>query len=275
MKLKVEHITQFEYDAPVYETATEVRLHPANYSGGVQECESFQLEVEPAAHIFTYTDYFGNRVHNFSLLQSHSKLKIASRAVVRTRPGILPATEKELTTLYEYQAESRYIIFSPEVALFAARFPKEKTVTEPRELAEEICRTINQEFKYEKGVTTVNSPVSEVLEMKRGVCQDFAHLMITVCRCLELPTRYVSGYFYGGGTEEDREGASHAWCEVYCGSGQGWVGFDPTHSTLWVDEYYIKIGHGRDYADVTPVRGTYRGKAHESLNVLVRMTAVE
>jgi len=116
--------------------------------------------------------------------------------------------------------------------------------------------------------------VADVLEIKRGVCQDFAHLMITICRCLGLPTRYVSGYLYGGESDGDQEGASHAWCEVFCGPDKGWVGFDPTHSTLLVNERYIKIGTGRDYADVTPVRGTYRGNAHEVLKVIVRVTSV-
>jgi transglutaminase-like putative cysteine protease len=274
MKLKVEHLTQFEYDAPVYETATEVRLQPATHHEGPQECESFSLEIDPPAHIYGYTDYFGNQVHHFTLLQSHNKLSIVSTAVVNTGDGSTPASESVLINLYEYEAESRYAVFSPVAILYSARFPVEEAATDPAGLAEKVCRTINQEFRYEKGVTTVNSTVADVLEIKRGVCQDFAHVMITICRCLGLPTRYVSGYLYGGESDEDQEGASHAWCEVYCGPEKGWVGFDPTHASLLVNERYIKIGTGRDYADVTPVRGTYRGNAHENLKVSVRVTSV-
>ncbi len=277
MKLKVEHLTQFEYDAPVYETATEVRLRPASNHGGPQTCDSFALEVEPATPIYSYSDYFGNQVHHFSLLQSVNRLSITSTSVVETSADSTPATENELTNIYEYQAESRYILFSPAAILYAARFSQEEATNDPKGLAEKVCRAIYDEFRYEKGVTNVNSTVADVLELKSGVCQDFAHVMITICRCLGLAARYVSGYLYiyGGEEGETQEGASHAWCEVFCGPELGWVGFDPTHLTLWVSENYIKIGTGRDYADVTPVRGTYRGNAHESLKVSVFVTSVE
>ncbi len=274
MKLKVEHLTQFEYDAPVYETATEVRLRPVSNHGSPQECEVFNLEIDPPAHLYSYMDYFGNQVYHFSLLQSHLKLSITSTSVVNTSADPTPATEQELVTLYEYQAESRYIVFSPQAIAYAARFPAEQALSDPAGLAEKVCQTIYEEFNYEKGVTNVYSTVADVLEMRRGVCQDFAHLMITICRCLGLPSRYVSGYLYGGESGEDSAGASHAWCEVFGGPEQGWVGFDPTHKTLLVSERYIKIGTGRDYADITPVRGTYRGNAHENLKVSVFVTAV-
>lgn len=272
MKLKVEHVTLFEYDAPIYETATEVRLQPVNQLEGPQQCENFSLEVEPRTTIYNYTDYFGNNVHHFSQLQSLKKLVISAASVVVTSSDATPASEQELATMYEYVAPSTFAVFSPPLTEFAARFPSEQAAYEPYGLAYHICQTIYQEFKYQKGVTDVNSPVDLVLELKQGVCQDFAHLMITTCRALNLPTRYVSGYLYWG--DGSQEGASHAWCEVYCGAERGWVGFDPTHARMNVDERYIKIGAGRDYADVTPVRGTYKGKASESLKVSVRVMPV-
>ena len=272
MKLKVEHITQFEYDKPVYETATEVRLKPADRSISPQQCESFSLEVEPAAPVYSYTDYFGNQVHYFSVLQSHNQLSITARSIVDTGPGTQPATEHELINMYEFAAPSPYITFSPALIAFAARFPVEAADGDARALALKVCQTIFEEFQYEKGVTDVNSTVDIVLDLRRGVCQDFAHLMIAVCRCLDLPARYVSGYVYTGGPDgAARDGASHAWCEVYCGPDNGWIGFDPTHRTTWVNENYVKIGTGRDYTDVTPVRGTYRGRAAENLKVIVRV----
>ncbi len=277
MKLQVEHLTQFEYDPAVYETATEVRLRPLSNHGSPQQCESFALQVDPATQVFTYTDYFGNEVSYFNVLQPHNRLSITTSAIVETGPGTSPITEQELGNLYDYQARSRYIVFGPSAVEFTARFSQAQAITDPRGLAETVCRTINSEFVYEKGVTDVNSTVAEVLELKRGVCQDFAHLMITTCRMLALPTRYVSGYVYTGSGDlgEVAEGASHAWCEVYIGEAQSWIGFDPTHQSIYVNDKYIKIGAGRDYADIPPVRGTYKGRARESLSVNVRVGRVE
>ncbi len=276
MRLKVEHLTQFEYDAAVYETATEVRLHPADHNISTQHLENFTLEVDPPTSIYSYTDYFGNQVHYFSLLQSHEKLSITTSSVVSTGAGSQPATDEELLKLFEFTAASPYVNFSPAVIAWAARFPVETASENPKAMAEQVCREINRDFQYEKGVTDVDTTVDKILELKSGVCQDFAHLMIALCRCLGLPSRYISGYLYTGADANDkRAGASHAWCEVYCGPEEGWVGFDPTHSTVWVNENYIKIGGGRDYSDVTPVRGTYKGKANENLKVEVRVSVVD
>jgi transglutaminase-like putative cysteine protease len=276
MKLKVEHITSFRYDAPVHETATEVRLQPAHQSEGLQQVESFRLEIEPATEIFSYNDYFGNIVHHFSLLQKHDNLLITAVSIVSTTAAPVPPTPQELISLYDFQAASPYIIFSPGAIEYAARFDAEAAQQRPYEVTEQVCRTINTEFAYRKGVTAVDSTVAEVLEHKSGVCQDFAHVMITICRALGLASRYVSGYLYAGEGDEDDEqvGASHAWTEVFCGADKGWVAFDPTHRNLLADERYIKIGVGRDYSDVAPVRGTYRGSGHETLSVAVRVSAV-
>lgn len=279
MKLKVEHVTSFEYNTPVYETATEVRLQPANSAGNPQKCENFWLEIEPATQIYNYTDYFGNNVHHFNLLQQHDKLVITAKSVVYTSSAPTLPTPQELISLYDFQSASQYIIFSPAAIAFAQRFDSETAQTKPYELAQEVCRTINREFTYQKGVTGVDSTVAAVLEHKQGVCQDFAHVMITICRSLGLAARYVSGYLYSGqagADEEDaRVGATHAWTEVYCGAEVGWLGFDPTHKNIFTDERYIKIGIGRDYADVAPVRGTYKGRTTEVMSVVVRVTALD
>ncbi len=275
MKLKVEHLTQFEYSKPVSETATEIRLRPVSAQDGPQQCEAFTLEVEPATRIFTYTDYFGNLVHYFSLLQNHQKLSILTSSIVHTSPEPLMANEQEMTGLYDYLAASQYVVFSPAAETFSARFRTEENSDNPLDQAEQVCRAIYSEFQYQKGVTDVNSTVEDVLQNKSGVCQDFAHLMITVCRILKIPARYVSGYLFSESSDDDRLGASHAWCEVLNEADRIWVGFDPTHNKVWVNEGYIKIGHGRDYSDVTPVRGTYRGRVTENMIVNVKVTAID
>jgi transglutaminase-like putative cysteine protease len=163
--------------------------------------------------------------------------------------------------------------FDPAVRNFAEQFTE---IADTYQQALEICRLINATFTYEPGVTDVHSTSAVVMALGRGVCQDFAHIMIAVCRHLGIPARYVSGYLYGGGSTPDGcDEASHAWCEIYCGNEKGWIGFDPTHSTLLVDERYIKIGSGRDYDDVPPVRGTYKGNATEKLSVAVHVTSLE
>ncbi|NTU57791.1 MAG: transglutaminase family protein [Chlorobiaceae bacterium] len=273
MILKVEHSTIFEYEEPIYETATEVRLHPASDISS-QRCANFSLQVNPPAPIFEYTDFYGNKVHHFNLLQSHKRVQIVATSVVETvaTPVIRSIHEDEIY-LMDFSAESHYVHFDPSIQSLAELFTG---MEDPYVQAMDICRHINSSFRYEPGVTDVHSTSAVVMALGRGVCQDFAHIMLAVCRKLGIPARYVSGYLYGGGsTPEGRDEASHAWCEIYCGSERGWTGFDPTHKTLVVDDRYIKIGTGRDYGDIPPVRGTYKGTSAEKLSVAVRVSSLE
>jgi transglutaminase-like putative cysteine protease len=272
MILKVEHSTLFEYDSPIYETATEVRLHPDSNSLSPQRCASFKLQVDPQATIFDYADFYGNVVNHFNILQSHKKVRIIATSVVDTGNGQSKAGKDEEILLTDFSAESRYVHFDQAIRDFTSRFT---VIDDKCRLAETICREINETFIYEPGVTDVHSTSAVVMAIGRGVCQDFAHIMLAACRYLGVPARYVSGYLYGGSTPEGRDEASHAWCDVYCGMEKGWIGMDPTHKTLFADERYIKIGSGRDYYDVPPVRGTYKGNAKEKLSVAVRVSAME
>jgi transglutaminase-like putative cysteine protease len=273
MILKVEHSTFFEYEEPIYETATEVRLHPSS-DGGSQRCASFSLQLTPPATVFEYTDFYGNKVHHFNILQSHRQVRIIATSVIETLSKLQPCTcHEDQILLLDFLAESRYVHFDPSIRSIAESFT---SIDDPYLKAMEVCKHINSSFRYEPGVTDVHSTSAVVMALGRGVCQDFAHIMLALCRILELPARYVSGYLYGGGsTPEGQDEASHAWCEVYCGKERGWTGFDPTHKTLLVDDRYIKIGTGRDYGDVPPVRGTYKGTSSEKLSVSVRVSSLE
>ena len=256
----------------IYETATEVRLHPDNNHAAPQRCASFKLEVDPPATIFEYTDFYGNIVNHFNLLQSHKQVKIVATSVVETGIGHCAASEDEDIFLIDFTCQSRYVHFDQAIRDFASLFA---TNTDSFQLAESICRHINESFIYEPGVTDVPSTSAVVMALGRGVCQDFAHIMLAACRYLGVPARYVSGYLFGGSTPDGRDEATHAWCEVYCGKEKGWIGMDTTHSTLFVDERYIKIGSGRDYDDVPPVRGTYKGNGLETLKVSVKVSSME
>ncbi len=135
----------------------------------------------------------------------------------------------------------------------------------------DLNSAINSAFEYTPNTTRVDSPIGEALRMREGVCQDYAHITITLARQLGIPCRYVSGYLYQPVRSQDRSTgeATHAWVEAYL-PGLGWVGFDPTNNTT-TDERHIRVAIGRDYADVPPTRGVYRGKAESELAVTVRI----
>ena len=272
MRLHVQHITTFTYDAPITETATEVRLQPVNGLGWPQRCLDFALMVNPSTLISSYTDYYGNAVHHFTILQRHQSVTITATSLVETGLGCIPPGPDETILRQDYLRESHYIRFAPAVLDFSKQF---EPGDDPAALAEAIGRRINDTFIYETGVTDVYSTTDQIMALGRGVCQDFAHSMIAVCRSLGISARYVSGYLYGGPETEQEDRASHAWCEVFCGEDRGWLGIDPTHATLLVDEHYIRTGTGRDYADVAPVRGTYKGAAKEKLHVVVHIAAAD
>jgi transglutaminase-like putative cysteine protease len=269
MRLKVEHRTTFSYDSPVYETATEIRLRPSDTPNAEQRLLNFGLLIEPTAPLFHYADYFGNRVYNFNLLQQHKGVAVTSTSVVETGSGkTLPNPSDEMRSL-DLLHESRFVQFDDDIRDFAS---VNGASGSQRVLAEALCTKIRETFTYEPGVTDVHSPSSKVLAMRQGVCQDFAHVLIAACRTRGIPARYVSGYLYGGAQVERNDRASHAWCEVYLGPEFGWLGLDPTHDEFIVDDRYIRIGVGRDYADVPPVKGTYKGSSHEALKVVVWVT---
>jgi transglutaminase-like putative cysteine protease len=271
MRLKVEHTTTFSYDQPIVESASEVRLLPIELPG-VLHGLSFALNVEPTVRIGQHQDYFGNAVHHFSILAPHVSLTITAVSEVVT--GLAPSAP-EITDpirLIDFTLGSRYVLLDEA----ERRFVQDLDQTLPHlDLAEAIGRQINTTFVYEQGVTDISSTSHEVMELRRGVCQDFAHVMIAACRSLGMPARYISGYLYGGPETEILDRASHAWCEVYVGPEIGWRGFDPTHNTIFTDERYVRVAVGRDYADAAPVRGTFRGNARETLDVRVRVVALD
>jgi len=272
LQLEIEHVTRFEYDDPVYESATEVRLHPSARPDALQRCLSFDIQVNPQVNIFHYTDYFGSIVHHFNVLQSLERLTVTTRALVETGPGWLPAAEWAHVLYHDYLSESKYVRIDDTIRELASAFQDTQV---PFEMAERLCRHIHETFVYEKGVTDTNSTSAEVVALRQGVCQDFAHVMIAACRAAGVPARYVSGYAYFGPDTEGQERASHAWCEIYAGQSSGyWIGFDPTHEDVFVDERYVRIGAGRDYADLAPVRGTYKGTGKARLDVSVNIRAV-
>jgi transglutaminase-like putative cysteine protease len=276
MHLRVRHLTRFYYDGPVQDNANDVRLCPV--SDPLQRCASFELRVQPAAPRYTFHDFYLNRVDHFDIYQPHEVLEVESQAVVETRAdarGLVPAgltpealNDRSVTENYfDFITESRLAnhtvpLWKEAVDVVGAR------VGDLWLDAVKIGRHVYSTFAYEPASTHVHTNAAEALKERRGVCQDYAHVMIAMCRSLGIPARYVSGYFHNDKTGDEIE-ASHAWVEIFLPH-FGWKGFDPTHDRE-TDTRYIKLAIGRDYGDIRPVSGTYRGRGTQRMEVEVQV----
>ena len=282
----IRHFTRYRYSRSVWQSMMEVRMHPR--SEGNQRCFVFQLSVNPRARIFGYTDSYGNLVHHFDLPSRHSQLTIISDALVNieAQPSIPEVMEyrgwQELEELVEKKdywdmlMPSHFAGSSPELEQLASEIgATERKRRSPLPFLRDIASGVHRSFSYVKKSPAVNSPIEDALRSRRGVCQDFAHIMIALERNARIPCRYVSGYLYHS-TEiahPAADGATHAWVEALL-PGLGWVGFDPTINRL-ASEQHIRTATGRDYADVPPTMGMMKGKADTQLQVRVRVTPSE
>lgn len=272
MKYDILHRTRYTYASPVRDSFNDVRLQPMPIPE--QTVESFLLKVLPAARLTHFTDFYSNWVNHFEIIEPHSYLLIEAQSRVVTQPPPpLPAVAlcpfdqiKEAPSIercYDYLQASRFVELSPEawrLALDATVGVNDVWLTV---LA--LMKFIHGFLKYESNSTHVHTHMNDVLKDRRGVCQDFAHLMLGMCRSLKIPARYVSGYL-----ATESASATHAWVEVFI-PGHGWRGLDPTHNCQ-IGETYVKLGNGRDYADVSPISGNYRGTLERKMEVEVRIT---
>jgi transglutaminase-like putative cysteine protease len=279
----IRHFTRYRYTRPVWQSMLEVRMHPR--SENTQRCFTFRLSVNPRARIFTFMDHLGNQVHHFDLPSHHRELTVVADALVNVEPApALPASLphegwQELGRMVK--EEDHWQMLMP--SQYARSSPKLEELTrelqlndadgrDPLSLVRDVSDRIHHAFEYVRKSTAVNSPIEDSLGSRKGVCQDFAHIMITIVRGLGIPCRYVSGYLYHDEGQRDRsaDGATHAWVEALL-PGLGWVGFDPTND-LVAGMRHIRTAIGRDYADVPPTFGTMKGKTETELKVRVRVT---
>jgi transglutaminase-like putative cysteine protease len=274
MHYSIRHVTRFRYSSPVHESIMELRMQPR--SEGPQTLRSFQIVTSPRAQLYAYTDHLGNAVYHFNVLREHEELRIETQSLVemteaRQVPEKADALEWDRYNRYNLSGDHFDLL---EPSKFAHMSQSLEAVMEQRGLAKpeddvltalrRLNTTIYQDFGYAVGVTEVHSPIDDALKAQRGVCQDFAHIMIAVARAWGVPARYVSGYLHHRRKGQDRshEDATHAWMEAWLPT-LGWVGFDPTNDLL-TGERHIRVAVGRDYSDVPPTRGTYKGGAGES-----------
>jgi transglutaminase-like putative cysteine protease len=261
MRLRIEHTTTFTYSETISEAYTEMRLCPQDTNA--QNCRLFQLTTEPRGEVMQYSDRFGNVVHHFDALETHERLVVRGISEVITSSRFTD-DQKDLTPLdeFDYLAATNYAPLGEEVCDFASPHVADATTDTAHRLMEAVFRSM----KYERGATDVHTTAIEALSLGRGVCQDFAHLMLAACRCVKIPARYVSGYIHDPtSTANETNAASHAWVDVFTPD-RGWISLDPTHECEQTDRY-VRVAVGRDYADVPPTRGVYKGKAKESLSV--------
>jgi transglutaminase-like putative cysteine protease len=284
------HVTEFRYDGPVTESYNEVRLRPIHDER--QSCLSFRLGIAPASRAVAYHDAFGNWVHQFNVAVQHRYLKVEAESVVLAHDAPAPKGNGiSLTQLDEQKEallEEHFDFLTP--SAYVPHLPLLGELVEASErssggtvsgFVQAASALIHQKFRYVKGATHVHSSVADALTLGAGVCQDFAHLLLGVLRKRGVPSRYVSGYLVpkptadGTASVEEVIGgqASHAWVEACLPTAEGsadWVALDPTLGAP-VGLRHVRVACGRDYGDVAPVRGVYKGHAGQRLSVDVRV----
>ncbi len=276
MLLRVQHETKLSYSEPISETVFEVRMAPP--SDEDQTNLGYHLRTAPSVPVTIYRDGFGNRVDLFNILTTYQELMIRATSIVRTHRGAAPEERMagvecdlehddfRVAATVEYLQPSPLVKGCPELTEFLAALPRPEGLL--LDVLRQLSATVRSRLVYEKKVTTARTPVGEALRLGRGVCQDFAHLFLGACRGIGLPARYVSGYIHQPG-----EVATHAWCQVWAGRG-GWVDVDPTHGIFPGDDH-VKIAIGRDYSDVPPNRGVWKGRARETISVSVKVDPID
>ena len=268
MRYTIRHVTRFTYETPITESVMEARMQPR--SDGSQRCHHFALTTAPHARVLTYQDHDGNAVHHFDIPGRHSRLTVTAEALVDCgAPPSLPETIGlgEWTAIdalhasgawFEYLAPSGFARPSPLLEAFAQELYLTRE-EDPLVLARRLMRELHGRLEYRPRSTRVDSPIDEALLTRCGVCQDFAHIFIALARQLGIPSRYVSGYLFREAASDVRpaEDATHAWVECYVPS-LGWIGLDPTND-VFAGEGHVRVAAGRDYSDVPPTRGVYKG----------------
>lgn len=280
MRLEIRYRNAFAYDQPARESHNLLRACPT--SDARQRLISYSVDTQPWARVFSYVDHWGTQVDEFGVREPHDSLVVQADSLVETSAPN-PADSNAPLTAYDgiagdfvpYLASSPHTVWNQRIAT-AAR----ETIADTDEALAAVTAIsdfVHEAITYAPGSTFVGVQPSTILDEALGVCQDFAHLSVAMYRSVEIPARYVSGYLYAldqsdavtpGGPELDVQ--THAWVEVWV-PGHGWLELDPTNPQP-IGELHVKIGHGRDYDDVMPLKGVYHGGANHDLDVNVKIS---
>jgi transglutaminase-like putative cysteine protease len=284
MNFAIRYLTDYEYDADVVDNLNALRVKP--HGNGRQRCDEFSVRLTPEVRLHRHTDYFGTEVVEFEVSRPHRHLTIDVRARVSTKESAEPphATWEALREPSYREAGGEFLLQTddapghPELEGLLATTRAASNPLATVMLASEL---IPDRFEYRRGATYVDSTIADLLEAGAGVCQDFVHVGLCLLRHHGIAARYVSGYLFAAGSQKGSESVevdTHAWLEALLPVPDGgepvWVGADPTNRVL-AGETHVKIGHGRHYADVPPIKGVYRGAATAKLDARVTMTRLE
>ena len=282
-RYRVEHISEFRYAEPVRESAMLLRLHPSEESG--QRVLSFKLRIKPATVCAVCHDAFDNRCHLLNILKPHRRATVRAISEVETATAALPERmdasawnalgERDMSLRYwEFLAPSRFARPGPALESFVKKHGIRRS-EDPLSSLLALSARLHSVLRYEPGSTAVDSPIERILATGKGVCQDYAHVMIAIGRIWGIPSRYVSGYIKPDDIagEDARAAASHAWAEFLLPE-LGWVGLDPTHGGAAAPGH-IRTAAGRDYGDAAPTRGTVFGGGDSRLLVRVAVSESE
>ncbi len=277
MLLRISHETKLSYTAPVSETVFEVRMAPATDED--QTTLGYRLKTTPGSPVTSYRDGLGNRVDLFNISKPYEELVILATSYVRTHrraaqarlgtaQGLLAEGSSSIDAM-EFVQPSSLADRTDAIDAFVADLPRPEPGESGADFLKGLMDAVAARLKFDSQITQTKTKASDALKLGGGVCQDFAHLFIAACRGLGLPARYVSGYVNHPG-----ELATHAWVQVWGGERAGWVDVDPT-TQKFVADNHVAIGFGRDYSDVPPNRGLWKGRAEETIAVAVKVEPVD
>lgn len=273
-KYYLTHSTHYKYSNQIQENTNRICLYP--YNDMIQQLVSHKLEITGNPNVSTYIDEFNNRVGFFNYIAPHKEMTITSKAEIILKCINPPDQDVDILSewakINDISKDIDYMHFL-KIENFFAKNKFKKILNDLRSekdsvlnFSKVLCRYVNKNFEYKKGVTNINSSLDEVWKLKSGVCQDFTNILIQLLRLSKIPSRYVSGYVFSKGGLIGA-GATHAWVEVFIPF-YGWLGLDPTNNCV-ADKYHIRLCVGRNYEDCSPIRGVFKGNEKQSMKVKV------
>jgi transglutaminase-like putative cysteine protease len=271
---KIQHITKYNFDRLIQENVNEIRIFPVESDD--QQIIEQNLVISGNPEMLFFFDYWGNKTGTFNLLAPHRELIVKNNLLVRTRESA------ELRINFVSKFDGLHEDVSGNIKML--EFLKADTIHSQSKILDiiRLVRSLDdsvaimiqkcsdyifEHFLYIRGITDIETTVDEILQQSAGVCQDFAHLLLQILRTMHIPGRYVSGYICPHRSGLKGEGATHAWVEAWI-PGSGWTGIDPTNK-IWVTNNHVKLAVGRNFADCTPVKGSFKGIANQDLSVFV------
>jgi len=274
-EIEIKHVTRYIYDSPVRDSANQIILYPLK--DDYQEVLKQEITITGNPAVDVHVDYYGNEVGSYTYIDPHMEMVISSKLLVNTKHRLLPVNDifpaHQWEDLIRLKSMVPYIDFLKQE--YFEKLPELRKIVDeekskddtPYQVVLRFCQYVYDNFTYIKGVTTVDTTLDEIWEIKAGVCQDFAHILMEMMRLVNIPARYVSGYICTGQNGMRGEGATHAWAEAYIPD-YGWLGLDPTNNCI-ANETHVRLAVGRNFSDCSPVKGIYKGSAKHKLEVSV------